>query len=388
MNLGHLSALLLLRPAASVLARWPIGRWFVGPFVGISLEVINGEHLDSATWDEHMAETSAIGLVPDKLLKLLKAPDAPNDAVLERIAGGFSDAKTGAFFPDQYGVPSLLAGIDTSGSDQVTGRIKAFYEEHPFPNYDGVQVFGDLVRRGESNPFSKALLDAIGYNKLVLECGCGTGQLSHFLSLNNNHVLGIDLSTSSLKLALEHKVRNKVPRVAFVQMNIFELGIKDEVFDVVISSGVLHHTRDARRAFDAIVKKVKPGGIVMVGLYNWFARVPTWMRSKLLGLFGPKIDYVVRNRIRDARKAEIWIKDQYYNPHETWHSIDEVMDWFRANKIEYLNCQPAIWGRAPGKMFERTDPSSKPVRVLTQISWLGTISAEGALFVLIGRKQG
>ena len=28
----------------------------------------------------------------------------------------------------------------------------------------------------------------------MLECGCGTGQLSHFLSLNNNHVLGIDLS--------------------------------------------------------------------------------------------------------------------------------------------------------------------------------------------------
>src|SRR6185437_10327070 len=110
--------------------------------------------------------------------------------------------------------------------------------------------------------FAKGLLDAIGYTKLVLECGCGTGQLSHFLSLNNNHVLGIDLSTASLRLATEHKMRNQVPRVGFVQMNIFELGIKDERFDVVISSGVLHHTKDARRAFALIARKAKHGGIV------------------------------------------------------------------------------------------------------------------------------
>jgi SAM-dependent methyltransferase len=225
----------------------------------------------------------------------------------------------------------------------------------------------------------------------VLECGCGTGQLSHFLSLNNNHVLGVDLSLSSLKLATEHKLRNEVPRAAFAQMNIFELAIKDQSFDVVISSGVLHHTKDARRAFAAIVRKVKPGGIVVVGLYNWFARVPTAVRARLIGLLGPKIDYVVRNRIRDRRKAEIWIKDQYYNPYETWHSVDEVMAWFRENDVAYLSCEPPIIGSNgadAGGMFTATDPRSKTARVLTQLSWLGSIASEGALFVLAGRKAG
>ena len=46
----------------------------------------------------------------------------------------------------------------------------------------------------------------------------------------------------------------------------------------------------------------------IVGLYNYYyARIPTWTRSKLIGTFGPNIDYVVRPRIRDSRKAEIWI---------------------------------------------------------------------------------
>src|SRR5262249_15999324 len=161
-------------------------------------------------------------------------------------------------------------------------------------------------------------------------------------SLNNNHVLGVDLSLPSLKLALDHKLRNGLSRVAFAQMDIFDLAIKDNVFDVVISTGVLHHTKDARRAFASIVRKAKPSGIVVVGLYNHYARVPTAIRAKLLGLLGPNIDHVVRTRIRDKRKAEIWIKDQYFNPHETWHSIDEVLGWFQETGVSYLNCRPEI----------------------------------------------
>jgi len=150
--------------------------------------------------------------------------------------------------------------------------------------------------------------------------------------------------------------------------------------------GVLHHTRDARKAFAAIVRKAKPGGIVVVGLYNRIARLPTLIRSKLIGVLGPEIDYVVRNRIRDRRKAEIWIK----NPHETWHSIDEVMAWFRENGVSYLNSSPRIAGSTYAgeqrDMFAGTNPGPNPARILSQISWLKGLSSEDALFVMIGRR--
>ena len=195
---------------------------------------------------------------------------------------------------------------------------------------------------------------------------------------------------SSLKLAVDHKLRNGVPRSAFVQMNIFDLAVKDDTFDVVISSACCTPPRDARHAFAAIVRKAKPGGIVVVGLYNRIARMPTLIRSKLIGLLGPEIDYVVRNRIRDRRKAEIWIKDQYYNPHETWHSIDEVMAWFRENGVSYLNSSPRIAGSTYASeqrdMFAGTNPGPKPARILSQISWLKGLSSEGGLFVMIGRR--
>lgn len=333
--------------------------------------------------------SSGDGMMPLPLLECLTVPNGQGQP-LSRVEGAFVTPQ-GESYTDQDGVPSLIAGIESEEVDPVTGTIQAFYEENPFPNYDGVQNFGDLVVRGEKNPFGKGLLDSIGFNKLILECGCGTGQTSHFLSLNNNHVLGIDLSLSSLQLAIDHKKKNDVTRVGFAQMNIFDLGIKDNSFDVVLSSGVLHHTRDARVAFASIVRKAKPGGLIVVGLYNNYARIPTWIRSKLIKVFGSKIDYVVRNRIHDARKADIWVKDQYYNPHETWHSLGEVLQWFEENNVTYLNSYPAIMGTGGSKtgedLFQPTTPGSSMTRAATQISWLGSIASEGALFIVTGRRE-
>ena len=326
-------------------------------------------------------------MFPDRILSCLTDPAGGE---LVRADDGFRNRQSGKVYPDERGVPSLYVPSEGEAADVAT-RIRSFYEENPFPSYEGLEEFGELVNKGVKNAFSSRLLEAAGYNKLVLECGCGTGQLTHFLQLNNNHVLGIDLSLSSLALALEHKRRNQLARSAFSQMNIFNLAIKDASFDVVISHGVLHHTHSAREAFAHIVKKVKPGGLVVVGLYNSYARIPTWLRARVIGVLGPKIDYVVRRRIHDARKADIWIKDQYYNPHETWHSIDEVLGWFKENGVEYLNCAPAILDTDAEKgagYATPTDPGDRYRRVLTQIAWLGTIAREGALFDMFGRKAG
>jgi 2-polyprenyl-3-methyl-5-hydroxy-6-metoxy-1,4-benzoquinol methylase len=336
--------------------------------------------------------TAPSQMFSDRILEYLNAPGTNDDQGLELIEDGFRCPDTGETYPHIGGVPSLYAPPEGEG-EEVTRRVKSFYEEHPFPNYEGLEEFGELVSKGSQNAFSANLLKAIGYNKTVLECGCGTGQLSHFLQLNNNHVLGVDMSLSSLRLAIEHKHQNGLARSGFAQMNIFNLAVKDASFDVVISHGVLHHTFNARRAFGVIARKAKPGGVVMVGLYNSYARIPSWVRSKIILVTGSNIDYVVRNRIKDRRKAEIWIKDQYYNPHETWHSIGEVLKWFDENDIEYLNCSPAILGtdgediEAAGTLFEQTRPGTSYQRLVTQLSWIGTIAREGALFDVIGRKK-
>lgn len=338
--------------------------------------------------DAH-ASTEAVPLFSDRLLALLEAPGEHGDGDLELVEGGLRSRRSGKLHPFVEGVPSLYQPGAREG-EAVTSRVRSFYEEHPFPSYEGLEDFAELVSKGLTNPFSARLVEAIGYNKLILECGCGTGQLSHFLQLNNNHVLGVDMSLPSLQLAIEHKLRNRLMRCGFAQMNLFELAVKDDAFDVVISHGVLHHTFDARSAFAHIVRKVKPGGIVIAGLYNRYARTATWLRSKLLRLFGPRIDFVVRHRIHDAAKANVWIQDQYFNPHETWHTLDEVLGWFEENDVEYLNCAPPILdtdGEEATSLFAATDPGTRYQRLVTQLFWLGSIAREGSLFDVIGRRR-
>jgi SAM-dependent methyltransferase len=331
---------------------------------------------------------TAMPTISRRIIACLKPPGGIDDDCLRQVDDALVCDRTGQSYQFERGIPSLYHPTPQDPKE-ITARIKSFYEQHPFPNYEGLEEFGDLVNKGLSNPFTVSLLSAVGFNKTVLECGCGTGQLTHFLQLNNNHTLGIDLSLSSLALALEHKRRNELTRCSFVQMNIFDLAVKDNSFDVVISHGVLHHTLDARLAFSRIVKKAKVGGLIVVGLYNRIARVPTWIRAKFIDLLGPNIDYVVRSRIRDRSKAAVWIADQYYNPHETWHSVDEVMGWFRENGVEYLSCSPGILNTQSENSItldRSTDPGTYYQRIVTQLGWLATISREGALFDLVGRR--
>src|SRR3989442_8055857 len=120
----------------------------------------------------------------DKILACLKAPGRDDDAGLELINNSLYCAKTGEIFPFIDGIPSLYKPGPGEHID-ITTKVRSFYEEHPFPSYDGIEQFGDLVHKGYQNPFTVKLLKSIGYNNLILECGCGTGQLTHFLQLNN-----------------------------------------------------------------------------------------------------------------------------------------------------------------------------------------------------------
>ncbi len=111
----------------------------------------------------------------NEILSYLTNPNTlePTDVIEKE--GQFQCAETGEEFPVLDGVPSFLPRSDKA-QNEVTSSIKDFYEEFPFPSYEGLQEFGELVSRGYSSDFSKSLLKAIGYNKKVLECGCGTGQ--------------------------------------------------------------------------------------------------------------------------------------------------------------------------------------------------------------------
>ncbi|MBT7549068.1 MAG: methyltransferase domain-containing protein [Gemmatimonadetes bacterium] len=101
--------------------------------------------------------------------------------------------------------------------------------------------------------------------KLVLDAGCGYGRHSRIVQEFGAEVVGIDLSVAVINA---RKITKDMPKVHIVQTDLFYPPFRKEIFDVVFSWGVLHHTPDPRRAFEGLVDFVKPGGDISVKIYR------------------------------------------------------------------------------------------------------------------------
>jgi 2-polyprenyl-3-methyl-5-hydroxy-6-metoxy-1,4-benzoquinol methylase len=98
--------------------------------------------------------------------------------------------------------------------------------------------------------------------KKVLELGCGIGTDTINFARKGALVTAIDLSPESLKIAVERaKVFNVSGNINFYQGNIEELSetIKPQVFDLIYSMGVIHHTPNPEKAVEQIKKFMRIG---------------------------------------------------------------------------------------------------------------------------------
>jgi SAM-dependent methyltransferase len=167
-------------------------------------------------------------------------------------------------------------------------------------------------------------------------------------------------------------------------------GLRAGAFDVVYSSGVLHHTPDPGAAFASIVRLARPGGMIVVGVYNAFARMPLRARRFLARLSGYRFipcDPVLTDRESEPTRCAAWLRDQYRHPEEHRHTLAEVQSWFAANDVEYVRAYPtAVLGEESEELFASARDNWRLEGWLAQIGWIGALGHEGGLFVTVGRR--
>lgn len=282
-------------------------------------------------------------------------------------------AGCGLVAQDHDGVLDLFVDRP-GGEDGVTGTVRAFYEQRPFPDYRPEDDRGSLLQRGRASPFTRELDDSLPPQARVVELGCGTGQLGLFLALAGRPVLGVDLSLASLQVAEAFRRRAGIGSARLVRGNLFVPPVLPASADLVICSGVLHHTGDPEGGFRSAVALLRPGGCILVGLYSRAGRL-------LLPLLRGR-----HQRQATDRRGLAWYADQHEHPHETRHTVGEVLGWFSRAGLRYLSARPGILpGQPEGPLFQSSDPGGSLGQLAAQLSWLGR-AADGGLFLMVGQK--
>ena len=193
-------------------------------------------------------------------------PDAVRSVLQQQISEPADEARHRAAMP-------RLTGIEDASSQVV----RAQYEVNPYPRWTKLSTIGEpkTVEQYLRARFPLAALRPLDKPKLdYLIAGCGTGQqvASVAQAFSNAGITAIDLSLTSLGYAKRMINGMGLQDVAFGQADILELGKLGRTFDVIDSSGVLHHIADGRAGWRVLLSILRPGGVMRVALYSAIAR--------------------------------------------------------------------------------------------------------------------
>ena len=168
---------------------------------------------------------------------------------------------------DRCTIPTLTPIAD------ISAPVRRMYEENPYPRWtiitrDLLPKSGNAKRGIERDAKSEAPSE----NILVAGCGTGSKAIRTALLFPNAKVLAIDMSLSSLAYARRKAREANVRNIEFAQADIMNLGAIGRRFDKIEVIGVLHHLETPLAGWQILLSLLRPGGVMLVGLYSVSAR--------------------------------------------------------------------------------------------------------------------
>ncbi|MCX8199973.1 MAG: class I SAM-dependent methyltransferase [Candidatus Micrarchaeota archaeon] len=262
-----------------------------------------------------------------------------------------------------------------SHSSGVADSVYSFYSEYPYPLvYPFSKRHEQLMRKFIRMWGLRCESELKGLS--ILDAGCGTGEKSVYLASLGASVTALDINKTQLSyaqaLARRHRVGEKIK---FVCADILALDLNDK-FDLVLCSGVLHHTPDVRLGFSRLARHLRQDGRILIGLYNKYSRIHyrllRWALHKAYGNDPKRIMEFVNgfplSFLLRGKASQQTLYDRYAIPYESYHSLREIREMFRDNNISIMHVSPPI-------LFDND--------MISQLSWL----IKGKSFFMVSGKR-
>ncbi len=164
----------------------------------------------------------------------------------------------------------------TEISDETSKRVERQYIADPYPKWLSLQTPAPGGAQSMLRDyFTASELQRLDSPFHVLIAGCGTGQQAVDAALGYGpaaSVLAVDLSAPSLAYGERMAAAFGTANLRFAQADILGLGGTGRHYDIIECVGVLHHMAEPYAAWRILVDRLRPGGLMMIGLYSGISR--------------------------------------------------------------------------------------------------------------------
>ena len=110
-------------------------------------------------------------------------------------------------------------------------------------------------------------------NLKIFIAGCGTNQaIYHAFLYPRSEIYAIDISDTSIEHNKRMIEKYGLKNLIIEKKNIFEVNFKEN-FDYVVSTGVIHHTVDPKKALKILIDSGKPDSAIFIMVYSEYCRV-------------------------------------------------------------------------------------------------------------------
>jgi len=191
----------------------------------------------------------------------------------------------------------------------------------------------------------------------ILVAGCGTLQAAYAAYMSpSDEVVGIDLSEASLAHERYLQERHGLDNLKLFKGDLLEVGSLGTKFDVVISTGVLHHLADPGAGLAALRDVLAPDGVMVLMLYGQTVRTGVYMLQDAFRRVGVTQDedgvarvrrmlaelpsrHYAQDYIRAARelKHDAALVDTFLHPQDRAYTVPQLLDLVETAGLSFQN---------------------------------------------------
>ncbi|MCC7048500.1 MAG: class I SAM-dependent methyltransferase [Alphaproteobacteria bacterium] len=244
-----------------------------------------------------------------------------------------------------------------------SAAVLDFYRALPFNYRESARDHARQIRSTNQILRYPCLTPLLHRGTRLLDVGCGAGWFALTAAYHHGcEVTGIDFN--EVVIARARDVAAQLGAAArFERADLFTFE-GPAPYDLVTSLGVLHHTMDCQGAIARLCRVLtKPGGHVFVGLYHRHGRRPFLEHFRRMKDAGANEAAMLKEYGRlhatlgDKTHLESWFRDQVLHPHETQHTLREIVPTLEAAGMTLVST--SINGFAPfsdpAVLFEAED---------------------------------